>query len=258
MTNTLLLRSPGLITDTTGLTVFPDITSDLFVDLDPALVTGLASGARVTSVIAGGDGPTRERTFDQTGSSPWVKPQWIADAGGGKPALRFDGSSQLRNSTINDDPPPRAQPMTVCWVGALASAPGVAHNGRLFARSYSVAGRGFVSQSVDADGSVAMMTEPQGGGSWVYNDGVAPSPITRRRCILHVFNGPASYIYEAGSGRAVAAANGMMEGIRLGVSSAAAGSGLLGDTQRHMFFARAFTPAECAELYATMVEEYAL
>lgn len=121
MTNTLILRSgKTLLSPIPGAPVVPDITSDVYWELDPASLA-LATGAAIDVWLANGVAPSVNRTynFQYTG---WGKPTFSLDGGpSGAPAVLFNGSQQIANAagTIA-----RGEPMTyvfVCKSSAFAN-----------------------------------------------------------------------------------------------------------------------------------------
>lgn len=260
MAQALILRSRGAITDRTGLEKFPDIDSNLLIDINPDMIYGYSSGSRVIWFQAQGDGTDRDKLFDQVYKAGWLKPQWYSGVKDGHASLRFDGLSTIQNTASGDLPPSRDQPMTMVWVGRVTATPPAGGLARVFSRTYAGSGTGFVAAYLDPDGSLGLISEPIGGGGYVYNDSAAPSTLSQWRCGIAVFNGANSFLSVNGVTQRVATANGKWEGVALGVrtSTASPGDGMTGDTLRQKFFARAFTESEIREMWLSMQSEYGL
>ena len=98
MSNTLILRSAkNLLTPIPGTPVVPDISSNIYWELDPASLAAMAPGAAVDAWVATGIAPALNRTYNFQYAN-WGKPTY-APAGGpnGAPAVLFNGSQQICN-----------------------------------------------------------------------------------------------------------------------------------------------------------------
>lgn len=98
MSNTLILRSTKqLLAPLPGTPSIPDITSNIYWELDAASLSALSSNAPIDSWVATGDAPGVNRTYNFQYSG-WGKPTFSPNGGpGGFSAVMFNGSQQIAN-----------------------------------------------------------------------------------------------------------------------------------------------------------------
>lgn len=122
MSNTLILRSgKSLLSPLPGTPVVPDLSSNIYWELDPATLSALAPDASIDSWIASGSAPALNRTFNFQYTN-WGKPTYSPAGGpGGAPAALFNGSQQICNGAGTTA---QAEPLTyvvVCKSSVFAN-----------------------------------------------------------------------------------------------------------------------------------------
>jgi hypothetical protein len=239
----LILRAPSsLISPAANHPKVPDILSNqLWRARASSLIADLPDGATVPAWIAEGTDTEASRTFSVAGSG-WNLPTIAHDADGkGHPALMFDGTQQIANSTGTSD---TQQPTT--WAIVFKSVPPYGGQERIISVNSQVI-RSFSDGLGMVDTSNNKVTS-----------GVAPLGWT---VVVAVFNGEESKLKVGKDGEIATGFAGSGHAMRCyigGQSTGRTSLGMVGGVMDLQKFSRAFTDSDIEAIALSLSREYGL
>lgn len=267
MANALVLRSPATLSSPLpNHPRLPDIVSNLWIDLDPATISGVANNAAVTSITARGLGAVRDRTFDRTRTDAAMPLYLSAGGPSGVPCLSFDGTRLISNGgTIAGFPTPIKAAFTYAIVARVTGWPAVAgslHNARLMTNASFSPADGLQSVQPTSTGQIGVVAGEGaviGGDKYAYPLSGNPSGWFAGVVSFNGANGAADF----GAGRISFAwdTTGAYRGLSLGGSQTIGLNSqpmLVGRIARAQVYRRGFTPDEVSALREVLADQYGL
>ncbi|RWR31364.1 hypothetical protein D2T31_05025 [Sinirhodobacter populi] len=256
---TLILTAPGVITSPLpDHPRLPDLASDLYLDIDPAMISGVADGAAIPSIIATGSAPLADRTIAQLVPSVTSRPLYSAAGGpGGVPCLTFEGSHGVSND-YNDASENWTAGATYACLFRVRDY--LQANDRIYAS---------VSPSNAEYVNITPVSAPQG-LSFTAFDGasvIRTKPTASTGWQIGVFALPdvsmaEGHIVLDDASETLALPRGSYGGLSLGtvktIGSGAVGTTLIGDIARFRIYKRQMTLDECRALVAVWRDSYGL